>query len=285
MLKPNPQCDANWRYGPLGSDHITKMEPSPMVSVLLWKRLSTGFPRREYWSRKPLSSLGDVPIPGIKPGSLAWQTNSLPSEPPGNYSSLNSWTVKKAEHWGIDAFELWCWRRLLRDPWTARRSNQSTLKEISPGISLEGMMLKLKLQYFCHLMQRVDWLEKTLMLGVIGGRRRRVRLRMRWLGGITNSMTWDWVNSRRWWWAGRPCVLKFMGSQRVGHDWATELNWKKGIILTKQKEIYIFISMWNTSWETLVWRKHKLESRLLGEKPVTSDKQVTPPLWKKVKNN
>ena len=99
-----------------------------------------------------------------------------------------SWTVKKAEHQKIDAFELWCWRRLLRVPWTARRSNQSILKEISPGCSLEGLMLKLKLQYFGHLMRRVDSLEKTLMLGGLGGRRRRGRQRMRWLDGITNSM-------------------------------------------------------------------------------------------------
>ena len=99
-----------------------------------------------------------------------------------------SWTVKKAEHQRIDAFELWCWRRLLRVPWTARRSNQSILKEISPGCSLEGLMLKLKLQYFGHLMQRVDSLEKTLMLGGIGGRRRRWWQRMRWLDGITDSM-------------------------------------------------------------------------------------------------
>ena len=99
-----------------------------------------------------------------------------------------SWTVKKAEHWRIDAFELWCWRILLRVPWTARRSNQSILKEISPGISLEGMILKLKLQYFGQLMRRVDSLEKTLMLGGIGGRRRRGRQRMRWLDGITDSM-------------------------------------------------------------------------------------------------
>ena len=99
-----------------------------------------------------------------------------------------SWTVKKAEHWRIDAFGLWCWRRLLRVPWTARRSNQSILKEISPGISLEGMMLKLKLQYFGLLMRRVDSLEKTLMLGGIGGRRRRGQQRMRWLDGITDSM-------------------------------------------------------------------------------------------------
>ena len=99
-----------------------------------------------------------------------------------------SWTVKKAEHRRIDAHDLWCWRRLLRVPWTARRSNQSILKEISPGISLEGMMLKLKLQCFGHLMQRVDSLENTLLLGGIGGRRRRGRLKMRWLDGITDSM-------------------------------------------------------------------------------------------------
>ena len=99
-----------------------------------------------------------------------------------------SWTVKKAERRRIDAFELWCWRRLLRVPWIARRSNQSILKEISPGCSLEGLMLKLKLQYFGHLMRRVDSLEKTLMLGGIGGRRQRGRQRMRWLDGITDSM-------------------------------------------------------------------------------------------------
>ena len=136
-----------------------------------------------------------------------------------------SWTVKKAERPRIDAFELWCWRKCLRVPWTARRSKQSIVKEISPGISLEGMMLKLKLQYFGHLMRRVDSLEKTLMLGGIGGRRRSGRQRMRWLDGITDWWTWVWVNSGSWWWTGRPGVLWFMGSQRVGHDWATELNW------------------------------------------------------------
>ena len=134
-----------------------------------------------------------------------------------------SWTVKKAECQRIDAFELWCWRRLLRVPWTARRSNQSILKEFSPGISLEGMMLKLKLQYFGHLMWRVDSLEKTLMLGGIEGRRKRGQQRMRWLDGTTDSMEWVWVNSGSWWWTGRPGVLRFMGSQRVGRDWA--LNW------------------------------------------------------------
>ena len=102
--------------------------------------------------------------------------------------ACESWTVKKAEHRRIDAFEMWYWRRLLRVPWTAMRSNQSILREISPGISLEGMMLKLKLQYFGHLVRRVDSLEKTLMLGGIGGRRKRGRHRMRWLDGITDSM-------------------------------------------------------------------------------------------------
>ena len=111
----------------------------------------------------------------------------------GEFHLLNSFSktwyfLKKAEHWRIDAFELWCWRRLLRVPWTARRSNQSILKEINLGITLEGMMLKLKLQYFGHLMWRVDSLEKTVMLGGIGGRRRRGRQRMRWLDGITDSM-------------------------------------------------------------------------------------------------
>ena len=135
-----------------------------------------------------------------------------------------SWTIKKAECWRIDAFELQCWRRLLRVPWSARRSSQSILK-ISPGCSLEGLMLKLKLQYFGHLMWRADSFEKTLMLGKIEGKRRRGRQRMRWLDGITDSRTWVWVDSRSWWWTGRLSVLWFLGSQGVRHDWATELSW------------------------------------------------------------
>ena len=122
-----------------------------------------------------------------------------------------SWTVKKAERRRIDVFELWCWRRLLRVPWTARRSNQSILKEINPGISLEGMLLRLKLQYFGHLMRRVDSLKKTLILGGIGGRRRRGRWRMRWLDGITDWMDVTLSELREL----RPGVLQFMGSQRV----------------------------------------------------------------------
>jgi len=135
-----------------------------------------------------------------------------------------SWTVKEAECWRI-AFVLWCWRRLLRAPWTARRSNQSILKDSSPGCSLEGMMLKLKLQYFGHLMRRVDSLEKTLMLGGMGaGGEGDDRGWDGWMASLTR-WTWVWVNSVSLWWTGRPGVLQFMGSQRVRHVWVTELNW------------------------------------------------------------
>ena len=139
-----------------------------------------------------------------------------------------SWTIKKAERQRIDTFELWCWRRLLRVPWPARRSNQSILKEISPEYPLEGLILKLKLQCFGHLMQRTESLEKTLMLGKIEGRRRGWQ-RMRWWMASLTQWTWVWVSSRRWCWTGKPGVLQSMGSQRIGHNWATDLNWIENV--------------------------------------------------------
>ena len=133
-----------------------------------------------------------------------------------------SWTIKKAEHWRIDVFKLWCWRRLLRIPWTSRRSNQSILKEISPGCSLEGLMLKLKLQYFGHLMERADSFEKTLMLGKIEAGEGDDRGWDGWMASPT-QWTWVWVNSGSCLWTGRPGVLWSMGSQRV--DTTERLNW------------------------------------------------------------
>ena len=158
-----------------------------------------------------------------------------------------SWTVKKAEHQRIDAFKLWCWRRLLRVPWTARRSNQSILKEIGPGIPLEGMMLKLKLQYFVHLMGRVDSLEKTLMLWGIGGKRRRGRQRMRWLDGITDLMyvslseLRELVMDREAWCAAIHGVAK----SRTWLSNLTELNWILHCVYVPQLS-YPFICWWTS---------------------------------------
>ena len=144
-------------------------------------------------------------------------------------SHVRMWELNHKKGWVPKKWFFWIGvlEKILRVPWTARRSNQSILKEISPGCSLEGLTLKLRLQYFGHLMQRADSFEKTLMLGKMEGRRRRQRQRMRWLDAITNSMDIVWVNSRIWWWTGKPGVLRFMGLQRVGHNWATELNWNK----------------------------------------------------------
>ena len=144
---------------------------------------------------------------------------------PAAMYGCESWTVKKAERRRIDAFELWCCRRLLRVPWTARRSNQSILKEISPGCSLEGLILKLKLQYFGHLTWRVNSLEKTLMLGGTGGMRRRGDRGWDGWMALPTQWTWVWVNSESWWWIGRPGALRFIGLPQVRHDGRTELNW------------------------------------------------------------
>ena len=204
-----------------------------------------------------------------------------------------SWTIKKAECWRIDAFELWCWRRLLRVPWTARRSNQSILKEISPDYSLEGLMMKFSntlatwFEELTHLKR--PWCLGRLMVGGEGDDRG-------WDGWMVSSTqwTWVWVNSGSLWWTGRPGMLQSMESQKAGHDWATELNWTElslGCRLlgrwqsfnNKLESIKLIPSkyiMWNAGPDD-----YKPESKLLGEISKTSDMWVTPPLWQKVKRN
>ena len=163
-----------------------------------------------------------------------------------------SWTVKKAEHWRIDAFELWCWRRLLRVPWTARRSNQSILKEISPGCSLERLMLKLKLQDFGHLMGRADSFENTLMLGGIGGRKRRGPQRMRWLDGTTDSVDLSLGRLWVWWWTGRPGMLPgFTKSQIWLSDW---MEWNE--IFLRLSNLLVKILVVKTNWYRFKFQLH-----------------------------
>ena len=154
-----------------------------------------------------------------------------------------SWTIKKAEPRTIDAFELWCWRRLLRDPWTARRSNQSTLKEISPVCPFLGLMLKLKLKYFGHPMRRADSFEKTCWERLREGGEGDDRGWDGWMASLT-QWTWVWVNSGSWWWTERPGLLQSTGSQRVRHDWATEVNWTHQCTLLSyelKKKISLFL--------------------------------------------
>ena len=192
-------------------------------SVLAWRIPGTGEP-------------GGLPSMGLHRVRHDWSDLAAVADVFWNWLSCESWTIKKAERWRLNAFELWCWRRLLRVPWTARRSNQSILKQISPGYTLEGLMLKLKLQNFGHLMRRADSFEKTLMLGKIEGRRRRGRQRMRWLDGITDTMDMglgglrELVMNREVW---RTAVHGVSKNQTRLSDWTD--NWT---------DLYLFY-FWN----------------------------------------
>ena len=190
----------------------------------------------------------DSPDPVTKGLTPIWTKGPYSQSYGFSSSHVWVWELDHKESWvpEIDAFELWCWRRLLRVPWTARRSNQYILKEINPEYSLQGLMPKLKPQYFGHLMWRADSLEKTMMLGKIEGGRRRGQ--QRWDGWMPSptQWTWVWVNSRSWWWIGKPSMLQFMGSQRAGTDWVTVLNWTelnwwlKQFCIVRKIWLYIF---------------------------------------------